>query len=112
MKPAPELGALSQVARWAEVDPGIAGGRDPIEHIECAGDVGIVDRDLERAVAAGCVGYGYGQRSTVGVPRMCDSTIAWHSAISRRPSRPSVRGLRPLTIASWSSSSSSLNASS
>src|SRR3989441_3005905 len=55
-KPGPELAATSEVAGRTEVDSGVPGAGDLVEHGQRPRHVGIVEGDLERAVAARCVG--------------------------------------------------------
>ena len=123
-----ELIAAAQVADRAEVDAGVTGRGDLAEHALAVGYVRVqADGQLEGPVADRSVRHRDRLPATVnavvvnahqpvlsvgssrGMPRWWLSMMAWHSMMSRRPSRPVVTGSRPATIQSWNAWSSRLN---
>src|SRR5262249_4599271 len=117
----------AQVADRAQVDARVAGRGHLVEDADPVGHARVVaHRDLERAVADRGVRHGYPRPRLVlrahlavpsppgtagwstGPPFRWLSMIAWHSAMSRRPSRPEVTGEVPLTALSWNATSPDL----
>ena len=123
----PQPRPAAQVPDRAEVDARVAGRCHLVEDADPVGHVRVMaHRDLERAVADRGVRHRYprpGLRlrahlavpsppgpagSSTGPPVRWLSMIAWHSAMSRRPSGPEVTGAVPLTALSWNATSSAL----
>jgi hypothetical protein len=111
-----QLRATAEEPDRAEIDPGIARGRDLVQHVEGRRDVRVdPDGHLEGAVADRRVGEGDPgrcHRATVGWstgrPVRAHSMIAWQNAMSRTASRPGVAMGVPSTMALWNATSSRL----
>src|SRR5882762_9182948 len=122
-----QLFAVSEITKWAEVDALVPGLCDLVEYGTAVGYVRQdPDRQLERAIAHGCVGdhdlsvlpvhlaalaIAGSDGWSRGARLWWTATTASHNAMSCSESRPDVTGWRPEVMQSWKWMSSSLKLS-